>query len=265
MSSDSSVHTRDLRGESIVYRRAGRGPAVLLMHSLGTSSAIWRSTMEVLAETRTVVAMDCRGHAGSSNRGGFTLDNIARDALALMTALGFERFAYVGISMGGLIGVTLNAMAPERLTAMVLADSYASVGPNGPARLTATRIALAGQSMEAFAASYVEQTLRAQTPPSTRVATTAQIAAMTSDNYLQTLSSILLADVSLELALVRCPTLVLVGEEDQRTPLKMAQQLVDGIHGAELRIVAQAAHLAVLDNPMEFDATVAEFLARTGA
>lgn len=254
-----------LRGEQIAYRRAGAGPAVLLVHSLGTSSAIWTSTMAALAGTHAVVAMDCRGHGSSSNRGGFTLDDVARDGLALMSMLGFEHFAYVGISMGGLIGVTLNAIDPTRTSAMVLADSYATVGAAGLARLQATRAALAEHSMAEFAEAYVAQTLRAQTPADTRKMTARLIASMKPEDYLQTVEAILMGDASRALGLIGCPTLVLLGEEDQRTPLAMSQQLVEGIRGAELRVVPRAAHLAVLDNPVCFDAEVAGFLTRADA
>lgn len=256
----TASQTIELRGERLAYRRAGTGPAMLLVHSLGASSAMWESTLEALSATHAVVAMDCRGHGHSSNKGGFTLDDVAGDGLALMTALGFERFGYVGISMGGLIGVRLNAFAAQRVSAMVLADSYATIGAMGPARLEATKRAFAAQSMEAFAAAYAQQTLRADTPKATHDMLAALIASMRPDDYLQTLDAILLGDVSHELRWVQCPTLVLVGDEDQRTPVDMSKTLVRGIGGSELGIVSNAGHLAVLDNPGQFNALVVEFL-----
>lgn len=253
-----------IRGERIAFRRAGSGPPVLLIHSLGTSSALWHSTLAALATTCTAVAMDCRGHGASTNHGGFTLTSTAQDGLDLMTALGFERFSYVGISMGGLIGVTLNSFAPQRLRAMVLADSYASVGFAGPARLEATRTALAVTPMADFARTYVAQTLRSATAAEIHAETTNLIASVSTDTYLQTLEAILLADVSALLTLVKCPTLVMVGDEDLRTPASMSKVLVDSIDGAVLSIVPAAGHLAVLDNPGVFDATLVRFLASTG-
>lgn len=253
-----------IRGERIAFLLVGRGLPVLLIHSLGTSSALWHSTLAASAPTRTAVARDCRGHGASTNHGGFSLTAVAQDALNLMTALGFERFAYVGISMGGLIGVTLNSLAPQRVRAIVLADSYASVGAAGPARLEATRTALAVTPMADFARTYVAQTLRNATAPEVHTEITSIIASVTMDTYLQAVEAILPADVSALLPLVKCPTLVMVGDEDQRTPASMSQVLVDGIDGAKLIVVPAAGHLAVLDNPGVFDSTLVRFLEAVG-
>jgi 3-oxoadipate enol-lactonase len=86
------------------------------------------------------------------------------------------------------------------------------------------------------------------------------IAGMTIDDYLQTLEAILLADVSGQLPGIRVPTLVIVGERDQRTPVATSEALAAAIEGSELVVVPQAGHLAVLDQPQFFNEALAKFL-----
>lgn len=252
-----------INGEQIAYREQGAGDPVLLVHSLGTSSHIWTSTMATLAPRFRAVALDCRGHGGSSNNGGFTVDAVAADVLAAADALGLPRFHYVGISMGGLFGVAAYAAAPDRFLSLTLADSYASVGAAGPSRLAATRDLLKRTSMRDFATSYVEDTLMPDTPRAVRAAAIDAIAGMTVDDYVQTLEAILLADVSAGLPGIRVPTLVIVGDQDQRTPVATSKALVAAIEGASLVVVPRAGHLAVLDQPEVFNAALAKFLIGT--
>lgn len=249
-----------INGEQIAYREQGAGEPVLLVHSLGTSSHLWASTMAALAPRFRVIALDCRGHGGSSNHGGFTVDAIAEDALAAADALGIVRFHYVGISMGGLFGVAAYARAPDRFLSLTLADSYASVGAAGPPRLAATRELLKTTSMRDFATSYVNDTLMPGTAQAIHEAAINAIAAMSVDDYLQTLEAILLADVSAQLPGIRVPTLLIVGEQDQRTPVATSKGLAAAIEGSELVVAPQAGHLAVLDQPQVFNDALARFL-----
>jgi 3-oxoadipate enol-lactonase len=249
-----------INGEQIAYQEQGAGEPVLLVHSLGTSSHIWASTMAALARDFRVIALDCRGHGGSTNHGGFTVDAIADDVRAAADALGISRFHYVGISMGGLFGVAGYAKAPDRFLSLTLADSYASVGVAGPARLATTRELLKTTSMRDFATSYVNDTLMPATARPIHEAAIDAIAGMTIDDYLQTLEAILLADVSGQLPGIRVPTLVIVGERDQRTPVATSEALAAAIEGSELVVVPQAGHLAVLDQPQFFNEALAKFL-----
>jgi 3-oxoadipate enol-lactonase len=250
----------EINGERIAYARVGKGEPVLLIHSLGTSSALWRTTMAALVETFTVIAPDCRGHGNSSNHGGFSVETAAGDALDLMSALGFDRFHCVGISMGGLIGVTACGRSPQRFLSMVLADSYATVGAAGPLRLAATREKLAATPMRQFAEAYVADTLLKTTPAAVHREVADMITAMSAEHYLQTLASILSADITPLLAGIGCPVLVMVGQDDSRTPVPVSQALARAIANAELVVLPDAAHLAVLDNAAAFNTALRNFL-----
>ncbi len=249
----------ELNGETISFDSAGRGPPVLLLHSLGTSATLWSSTIAALSDRFTLVAMDCRGHGGSSNRAGFSVEAIAGDGLALMSALGHERFHVVGCSMGGLFAVTLHAMARARCLSLTLAGAYATVGAAGPQRIAATREILATIPMADFGRRYADDTV-ISTGSDARALVAGAIAAMTPGNYLQTLEAILTADVSPLLADITVPTLVLVGTEDRRAPPAVSRGLAAAISGSVLRDIQGAGHLAMLDEPEAFVRQLERFL-----
>lgn len=241
----------ELNGETISFERAGAGPPVLLLHSLGTNASLWSVVLTALSDRFAIVAMDCRGHGRSSNRGGFSVTAITRDGLALMAALGHERFHVVGCSMGGLFAVAVQAAAPDRVLSLALAGAYATVGAAGPPRIVATRELLATLSMAEFGRRYAEDTV-ITTALEPRTLVENAIAAMTREDYMETLEAILTADVSPILAGIAVPTLVLVGTEDRRAPPEVARRLADSIPGAVFRQIDGAGHLAMLDEPEAF-------------
>ncbi len=249
-----------VNGENIHYREAGAGVPVILVHSLGTSLRLWDSTIAALSPNFKVIAIDCRGHGESTNRGGFSVDAIVDDVFAVASALSLPSFHYVGISMGGLFGVATCAKAPKRLLSLTLADSYATVGPAGPPRVASTRETLKTVPMRDFAAGYVRDTLMPATPKLVHDATVDAIASVRPGNYLQTLEAILTADVTPLLREVRAPTLVIVGENDQRTPVAVSEKLAAAIPGAQLVVVKSAGHLSVLDQPEDFNGSLGRFL-----
>lgn len=252
----------ELNGETISFERAGAGAPVLLLHSLGTHAGLWASTLAALSDRFKLVAMNCRGHGGSSNRTGFSVESIARDGLALMAALGHERFHVIGCSMGGLFAVTLHALAPLRCLSLTLTGAYATVGAAGPPRIAATRETLATMPMVEFGRRYADDTVISADIGARELVANA-IGGMTRENYLLTLEVILTADISPLLAGIAVPTLVLVGTEDLRAPPAVARGLAEAISRSVLREIQGAGHLAMLDEPEAFIQTLGRFLPGT--
>ncbi|MEP9349455.1 alpha/beta fold hydrolase [Xanthobacter sp. KR7-225] len=254
----------EVNGERIAFRRTGEGPAVLLIHSLGTHSGLWASTFAALLGQFSLVAMDCRGHGGSTNRGGFSVAAVAQDGRALMDQLGHERFHVVGISMGGLMAVTLAAAVPDRVASLFLTGAYAGVGAAGPPRLAATRALLAGTAMAAFGAAYAADTVLPDSPEAARALVANAIAGMSAADYLDTLEAILTADVSALLPTLDVPALVLTGQEDRRAPEEVGRRLSACLPQGAFEVMPGAGHLAVLDRPAAFNQRLVDFLTQAG-
>jgi len=113
-----------IHGQQIVYRRAGAGPAVLLLHGIAGSSATWEPVMALLSGTCTVVAPDLIGHGASDKPlGDYSLGSFANGARDLLDALGIARATVVGQSFGGGVALQFAYQFPERCERVVLIDA----------------------------------------------------------------------------------------------------------------------------------------------
>ena len=111
-------------GDRVVYRIAGRGPLLLLMHGMAGSSETWRHVMPALATRFTVLAPDLLGQGGSDKpRGEYSLGAHANTLRDLLDALGHERATVVGHSLGGGVAMQFAHQFPERCERLVLVDS----------------------------------------------------------------------------------------------------------------------------------------------
>ncbi len=113
-------------GSSMTFLDLGIGEVVLLGHSYLWDAEMWRPQIEALARHYRVIVPNLWGHGGSGPlpTGATELRDIARHHLALMDQLGIDRFAAIGLSIGGMWGAELAIMAPERVTALALLDTF---------------------------------------------------------------------------------------------------------------------------------------------
>jgi len=124
MTSAFSLRHITLHGHDVVYRSAGDGPAVVLVHGLTGSSTTWREVMPALSERYRVVAPDLLGHGESAKpRGDYSLGAHADGIRDLLVALGIERATFVGHSLGGGVAMQLAYQFPERCERLALVAS----------------------------------------------------------------------------------------------------------------------------------------------
>src|SRR4051794_38069118 len=110
------LQTGDIR---TYYRLEGADerPAVMLSHSLGVDHGLWDPLVPDLLPHFRVLRYDARGHGGSdAPDADSTVEQLARDALALADGLGLRSFAFCGLSLGGMVGQWLGANAADRIT-----------------------------------------------------------------------------------------------------------------------------------------------------
>ena len=230
------------------YEITGQGPWLTLSHSLATTLDMWQPQLQRLAEHFTLLRYDTRGHGGTSAPAApYTLAQLADDAHVLLQHLGVARTHWLGLSMGGMIGQMLAVRHPQQLHRVVLADTTGQVPP-GAAQMWADRVHLARtQGLQAL----VEPTLsRWFTEPyrAAQPAVMAHIGAMIRntpvEGYAGCCAAIANTDLLTALQQQRSPALVIVGDQDQATPVAAAQALVQHWPGARLVVLADAAHLA---------------------
>jgi haloacetate dehalogenase len=122
------LETIDAREATIRVRHGGSGPPVLLLHGHPQTHYMWHAVAPVLAQNFTVVAPDLRGY-GDSSKPATTPDHepyskraMARDEVAIMRHLGFERFSVVGHDRGGRVAYRLALDHPDRIVRLAVLD-----------------------------------------------------------------------------------------------------------------------------------------------
>ena len=118
-------------GQALHYIDQGTGPAVLLAGSYLWDQAMWAPQIAALSQQYRVIALDLWGHgeSGPLPAGTTSLDDIARQALALLDHLDIDRVTLVGLSVGGMWGARLALSAPQRINGLVLMDTYVGAEP----------------------------------------------------------------------------------------------------------------------------------------
>jgi 3-oxoadipate enol-lactonase len=227
---------------------AGEGPPLVLAGSLGTTHRQWDPNVEALAQRFRVVRYDHPGHGGSPP-GTRTIEGLAREALALADALALERFAFCGLSLGGIVGIWLGANAPECLDRLVLCCT----APRFPPREQwLERAALVReQGVEAVADRVLARwfTPRFNDTASWR----AMLLSTPPEGYARACEAIAAADLRAELLRIKVPTTVILGrhdpviDDDNRRLLARVGSIVE----------LDAAHLANAEQPDAFVRAVA--------
>jgi len=253
----------------IRVRVQGEGPPVVLSHALGLDLTMWDALAERLAATNTVLRYDHRGHGGSAKPAGpYALHDLVDDAARVIREWGRGPVAFVGLSMGGMVGQGLAVEHPDLLRGVVLANTTARY-PEAAAAGWAARIAAVEQGgMAAVAEVVVERYLQ----PAFRAvhsdaaaALKAQLLRADAAGYVAACHAVANVDWQAGLAAVHTPALVLAGALDQGATVAMAEDLASRIAGAELQVFEAASHLSVEEEPDRFHDAVAAFLARLPA
>ena len=243
-------------------------PVVALSHSLAADLSMWDPQMKALTARYRVLRYDTRGHGGTDAPAGpYSLDQLAEDARALLRALGLARVHWVGLSMGGMIGQTLALKAPEVFLSLALCDTSSRIPAEAKA-LWQERIKTAEtQGMEPLVEPTIGRWLTApfreqRKDVADRVR--AMIRATNPRGYAGCCHAIAALDLTDRLSAITLPTLIVVGEEDQGTPVAASRAIQAQIAGSRLEILKSAAHLSNLEQPDAFTSVVTSFLARLG-
>lgn len=240
------------------------GPVVLLGPSLGTTLEMWDDLAGALSERYRVVRFDTRGHGKSPVPAGpYTVTELVGDVVALADSLGLDRFAYVGLSLGGLVGQALALEHPERVTALVLACTGPSFGDPATWRERAERVRAEGMAwlVEPTKGRWFTPGFMADHPDRAQPLLD-MIASVDPEGYASCCEAIAETDLTPRLPEIAAPTRVIAGADDPVSPPSVGQVLVDGIPEADLVVVADASHIANVADPAAFDAAVLEHLRR---
>src|SRR5436190_1132217 len=252
-----------INGHTCHYRVDGPddAPVLLLAHSLGLSYEMWDPQAADCQRHFRVIRYDLRGHGASSvSPGDYTVEQLALDALALADHLGASRFAFCGLSIGGMIGQWLGVHAGERLTHLVIANS--SPRPDAAAFETRRRAVLDGGMAPieplAMARFFSPVFLAANSAPVTWARRT--LVGTNAVGYAGCCAAIRDLDLRERLHEITTPALIICGSLDVPMPWTgHSEILATGIaRSAAVRL--PAAHISNLETPRAFSAALHAFL-----
>jgi aminoacrylate hydrolase len=243
------------------------GRPLILSAGLGGAGAYWRPNLEALAGRHRVILYDQRG-TGRSDRVlpmDHTVDQMADDVLKLMAALGIERADFVGHALGGAIGLTLAAEAPERLGKLVVVNGWTRLDPH-IARCFSVR-------MELLRHGGPEAYVRAQPiflypaawcsahAPELDLEFQHQLAHFQGhenlENRIAALQAFYLDD---RLPAIGTPLLALAAKDDMLVPWTCSQAYAGRIASASIRLMDWGGHACNVTDPDAFNRLVLEFL-----
>lgn len=254
----------DVNGLSIAYERTGSGPALVLLHGFLFDSRAWRPQLESLSYDFTVIAWDAPGAGQSSDPPEtFALGDWA-DCLAGVLAAAEVRQAHiVGLSWGGMLAQEFYRRHPQRTRSLVLADTYAGWPVSLGDLVSAERLAACLQDSSLPPGDVVTKYLPGMHSESATRQVRDESAAIMSDFHptgfrLMAISSAR-SDTRELLQSIRVPTLLVWGDADARSPMRVAHQIHDAIPTAKLAIIRGAGHLSNLEAPAQFNAEVRDF------
>jgi pimeloyl-ACP methyl ester carboxylesterase len=276
------AHEVDLHGHRAVYRVAGSGPNLVLIHGMINSSRHWEAVAERLADSHRVIAPDLIGHGDSATpRGDYSLGAHAASIRDLLTTIGVERATIVGHSLGGGVAMQFFYQFPQRTERLALVSSGGlghDVSPllRGaalPGSSTLLRLASSPRLVGSLAAAgaglrergiatgvYLQAVARALGPLQESGSRRA---------FLQTLRAVI--DVHGQKVSARdrlyllgeMPTLIVWGARDRTIPLAHGLQASASIPNCRFETLPRAAHFPNLEDPGGLAAVLRDWIATT--
>jgi len=272
----------DLHGHEVVYRIAGEGPPVVLIHGMVNASRHWAAVAERLAERHLVIAPDLIGHGDSATpRGDYSLGAHAAVIRDLLSALGIERATMVGHSLGGGVAMVYFWQFPERVERLALVSSgglgdevspllRSAALPGASAlislathrRVTGTldRAGIALRERGSWVGGQLQAIARALRPLES---------AGQREAFVQTLRAVIdrhgqRVSATDRLYLLRdMPTLIAWGERDRTIPVEHGVAAHRAVPGSRFVTIPGAAHFPHLERPDALAAVLEDFIAST--
>jgi 3-oxoadipate enol-lactonase len=253
----------EIDGARLWYTIDGRddAPAVLLIHSLGTSHALWDAQLPTLVDRFRLIRYDSRGHGKSSAPAGeFTIEQLGRDALAVLDAAGVQTATICGVSLGGLTSIWLGQNAHDRVSRLVLANTAARIGTS---EVWSARMQFVREGGMEIAAEQVIPRWFGAAFCAEHPAIVARFFAIARscplETYVGACAALRDADLRRDLHRVTAPTLVVAGSKDEVTTVADGAYLRDNIPEAWMEVL-DASHLSNVERSEEFSTLLDEFL-----
>ncbi len=236
-------------------------PVVVLIHAIGTSLQMWAPQVPELSRDYRLVSVDLRGHGRSPVPSGpYRMADLAGDVVGLLDRLGIERASVCGLSLGGMVGLTMAAARPDRVDRLIAACVVA-VPPAPAAWRDRAQAVLVGGSA-AVSDLVVERWGYTNRAPEIAQSIRDMLAATPPEGYAGCCEAIADMDLRPLLPLITAPTLLVAGGDDPAAPASVAMGMSAAMADAHVTVIEGAAHLINVEAPSATTDAILEHLRR---
>jgi len=261
------VKSLPVYGTEICFDDCGDGTPLVLVHGFPLDRTMWSEQLDQLSGCCRVITPDMRGFGQSPVQGDITtIEQMADDLAGLLDALGIhEPVVLGGLSMGGYVAFQFWRKYAARLRGLILCDTKAEADTPEVAAgrlVTAERLLCEGLAPIADAMLpklFSEATRQRHSEIIERVRRSI-LAADPRGIAAAARGMAERPDMTASLGQIQCPTLVLVGQNDPLSPPAMMRAMSEAIPNAEFVEIANASHMAPLENPAEANAAICGFM-----
>ncbi|WP_295315543.1 3-oxoadipate enol-lactonase [Roseobacter sp.] len=236
------------------------GPPVVFANSLGTDLRLWDTLIPLLPQGYRFIRYDKRGHGLSEcPEGPYQIDDLTKDVEALIETLNLGSVLFVGLSIGGMIGLNLAIRRPDLVRALVLSNSAVKMGT---AEMWQTRISdIEVRGIEAQANAILERWFgtKFRASPETKL-WRAMLTRTPIAGYIGCCAAIADADLSTLAVRLRHPVLGIAGAEDEASHPDLVAETCALIPGAVCHTIPAVGHLPCVEAPAEYAAVLSTFL-----
>ncbi len=247
---------------------AGEKGTILLLTGLGSKRLGWARQLEVFGREYRTIAMDYRDTGDSDGASDdYTVDDLADDAGALLTALGVTRAHVIGISLGGFTALHFALRRPDQLDRLTLVSTSAGGRANVPASPEILALLTPASGMEigeraiyTYSRIMAPEFVAAHPEELERIAATARYRPQSPAAYMRQLRAALTHDVADDLGRITAPTLVIHGALDPLIPPANGEYLAAHIPGARHIVYPNTGHIPIIERASDFNRDVLAFL-----
>ncbi|MFK4762420.1 alpha/beta fold hydrolase [Microbacterium sp. ZW T5_45] len=238
-----------------------RAPVLVLGPSLGTSTILWEQVAPTLAATHRVIAWDLPGHGAAAPAAeAFTVADLADRLAATLHEHGIDRIRYAGVSLGGAVGLELLLRHPSLVERSSILCSGAAIGEPESWRARAAQVRAQSTSSLIIGSAqrwFAPGSIAAHPDLTGRLLHVLQNA--DDESYALCCEALAGYDVRGRLGEITAPVLAVWGAHDQVTPEASAREIADGVRDGRAAGIADASHLAPVDDPAAVAAVLTGF------
>lgn len=258
----------NINGVELCYQAAGSGTPVILIHGHPFDHSMWDPQIAAFSNDYLVITPDLRGYGKSSlpDPANTRFEDYATDVIQLADYLGVNSFHLGGLSMGGQIIMEIYRQAPSRVKSLILADTFASLDtPEAKQARDEGAKRLEKEGMDGYANESIYKMLKSDHVASMpevsghvlkMMKATSPVAAATA---MRTRSG-RIDYLNQVLPKITVPTLIIVGRQDEFTPVAKAEEMQQKLQNSQLVVIEDAGHMPNLEHPDEFNSIVLNFL-----